>query len=63
LEQTSFGTDGEFSCLYQAGPRLLGIWRQMPKTCHTGAGQWREGVSSTSRGWWCFGAGCTFECD
>lgn len=63
LNQTSFGTDGEFNCLYQAGPKLLGIWRAIPKNCRTASGAWYSGVSSSGKGWWCFGAGCTFECD
>ncbi len=65
LHSTSFDTTGEFDCMYQAGSRLLSIWQKIPTTCRKGPGVWYEGVSSTSRGWTCYGSpqSCTFECD
>jgi hypothetical protein len=65
LYSTAFDSDGEFDCLYQAGPKLLGIWRQIPKTCRQAAGPWRESGEGARHGWTCIGPAenCTFECD
>jgi hypothetical protein len=64
LYSTSFDTDGEFQCLYQAGAKLLGIWQKIPPTCSTGAGTWYGSQRTNMSGWTCYGPAqnCTFTC-
>lgn len=65
LTSTSFGTDGSFYCQYQAGPKSLGIWKQIPTNCTRARGTWYASGVPTVTGWTCYGAAqnCTFNCN